>query len=106
MAPRRTDLVTAGNPLFYVLADRPNPTRYDIEAPGVVTSAPVQREIVRDLERTRPRVVVRDTSRRRPPRASPTRPGESSGVTLLDDYLARAYRPLERHGPLVVLERR
>ena len=51
----RSDLVTSGDPLFYVLADRPNPTRYDIPAPGIVTSAPVQREIVRDLERTRPR---------------------------------------------------
>src|SRR5207249_2234129 len=35
----RADLVTSGNPLFYVLAERRNPTRYDIAAPGVVTSA-------------------------------------------------------------------
>ena len=55
----RSDLVTSGDPLFYVLADRPNPTRYDIPAPGVVTSAPVQREIIGDLERARPRMVVR-----------------------------------------------
>jgi hypothetical protein len=103
--PRRSDLVTAGDPLLYLLADRPNPTRYDIEAPGVVTSAPVQREIVRDLERARPRVIVRDTSPATAAR-EPNKAGESSGVTLLDDYVARAYRPLERHGPLVVLVRR
>ena len=105
VVPRRSDLVTAGNPLLYVLADRPNPTRYDIEAPGVVTSAPVQREIVADLERARPRVVVRDTS---PVTAAPepNAAGRSSGVTLLDDHLARAYRETARFGPLVLLERR
>ena len=105
VAPRRSDLVTAGNPLLYVLADRPNPTRYDIQAPGVVTSEPVQREIVADLRRTRPRVIVRDTS---PVTAArePNAAGRSSGVTLLDDYIASAYREAERHGALVVLVRR
>ena len=103
--PRRSDLVTAGNPLLYVLANRPNPTRYDIEAPGVVTSEPVQREIVADLQRTRPRVVVRDTS---PVTAArePNAAGRSSGVTLLDEYVARTYREVARHGALEVLERR
>ena len=73
---RRSDRVTSGHPLFYVLADRPNPTRYDIQAPGVVTSAPVQREIVRDLERTRTPLVVRWTarSRRRPSPTAPASP--------------------------------
>jgi hypothetical protein len=104
VATRRADLVTAGDPLLYVLARRPNPTRYDIQAPGVVTSAPVQREIVDDLERARPAVIVRDTS---PVTAAPepNAAGRSSGVRLLDDYLASAYRPLERHGNLVVLVR-
>ncbi len=102
VAPRRSDLVTAGNPLLYVLADRPNPTRYDIQAPGVVTSEPVQREIVADLRRTRPRVVVRDTSPLTAAR-EPNAAGRSSGVTLLDDYIASAYREAERHGALVVL---
>ncbi len=105
VVPARSDLVTAGNPLLYVLAGRPNPTRYDIQAPGVVTSAPVQREIVADLERARPRVVVRDTS---PVTAAPepNAAGRSTGVTLLDDYLAERYREADRHGALVVLERR
>ena len=104
VVPARSDLVTAGNPLLYVLADRPNPTRYDIQAPGVVTSAPVQREIVADLERTRPRVIVRDTS---PVTAArePNAAGRSTGVTLLDDYIAEHYREVERYGPLVLLSR-
>ena len=97
--------MTAGNPLLYVLAGRPNPTRYDIQAPGVVTSEPVQRELVADLERTRPRVIVRDTSRVTAAR-EPNAAGRSSGVTLLDDHIARAYREVERFGAFVVLARR
>jgi hypothetical protein len=105
VATRRSDLVTSGNPLLYVLADRPNPTRYDIQAPGVVTTAPVQREIVRDLERTRTPVVVRWTARVTAAR-EPNRAGESSGVTILDEYLRRAYRRAARYGDYVILERR
>jgi len=105
VATRRSDLVTSGYPLFYVLADRPNPTRYDIQAPGVVTSAPVQREIVADLDSTRPAAVVRDTS---PITAAPepNKAGESSGVRVLDEYLARAYRPVAEYGRFEILERR
>jgi hypothetical protein len=105
VATRRSDLVTSGHPLFYLLADRHNPTRYDIQAPGVVTTAPVQREIVRDLRRTRTPVVVRWTA---PVTAArePNLGGESSGVTLLDDYLRRAYRPEARFGEFLILERR
>jgi hypothetical protein len=105
VATRRSDRVTSGHPLFYVLAERHNPTRYDIQAPGVVTSAPVQREIVRDLSRTRTPVVVRWTA---PLTAAPepNLAGESSGVTVLDDYLRRAYRPEASFGSFVILERR
>ncbi len=99
---QRADLVTSGNPLFYVLADRPNPTRYDIAAPGVVTTAAVQREIVRDLERARPRLVVRWTA---PITAEdePNRAGESTGVRILDQYLAGRYRQVAKLGYYVML---
>ena len=105
VATRRADLVTSGHPLLYVLAGRRNPTRYDIPAPGVVTSAPVQREIVRDLERTRTPLVVRWSD---PVTAAPepNAAGRSSGVRLLDEYLARRYRPAERVGSFRLLERR
>jgi hypothetical protein len=71
----------------------------------VVTTELVQREIVRDLGRTGTRVVVRWTD---PASAAPepNRAGESSGVTLLDDHLARAYRRAARFGEYVVLVRR
>jgi hypothetical protein len=98
----RADLVTSGHPLFYVVADRPNPTPYDIAAPGVVTSAPVQREIVRDLRRARPRVVLRWTAPVTAQR-EPNLAGRSSGVTILDDYLRADYRLARRFGFYLLL---
>jgi hypothetical protein len=105
VATRRSDLVTSGHPLLYVLAGRANPTRYDIPAPGVVTSAPVQREIIRDLERTRTPMVVRWTAAVTAT-AEPNAAGRSSGVRLLDDYLARSYREVGRAGSFRLLARR
>ena len=100
----RSDLVTSGDPLFYVLADRPNPTRYDIPAPGIVTSAPVQREIIGDLERTRPRLVVRFAA---PITAAPEpdRAGQSSGVHILDQYLAANYHQVAKFAYYEILAR-
>jgi hypothetical protein len=100
----RADLVTSGNPLFYVLADRPNPTFYDIAAPGVVTSAPVQRKIIADLQRTKPLVMrwadpVTEVH-------EPNKAGKSSGVVLLDDYLRANYTQTARFGNYVMLEPR
>ena len=105
VATKRSDLVTSGAPILYVLADRPNPTRYDIAAPGVITSAPVQEEIVRDLEANGVRTVVRWTD---PLSAAhePNRAGESTGVTVLDDYLASTYTRAARYGDYVLLRRR
>jgi len=99
---RRADITTAGAPLFYVLAERPNPTRYDIAAPGVVTSAPVQEEIVGDLRSARPPVIVRWNS---PQTAAPepNRAGRSSGVRILDRYVDSTYREAARFGQWVVL---
>jgi hypothetical protein len=104
VAPRRSDLVTAGAPLLYVLADRPNPTRYDIAAPGVVTTEPVQEEIVRDIQDNGVRVVIRWTD---PVSAEhePNRAGRSSGVTILDAYLAGSFRRVARYGDYELLAR-
>jgi hypothetical protein len=105
VANPRFDLVRVGNPLVYVLVGRPNPTRYDVMQPGVVTTAQVQREIVGDLERARPRIVIRWLS---PVADQPedNGAGRSSGVRLLDRYLARAYLPERRFGDYLVLRRR
>ena len=78
VANPRYDLVKVGNPLVYVLLDRPNPTRYDVMQPGVVTTAEVQREIVADLERAGPGSWSAG-SRRWPRRRSQTARGARAG---------------------------
>jgi len=101
----RADLVTSGAPMVYVLADRPNATRYDIAAPGVVTSAPVQREITRDLTEAGLPLVVRYVADITAA-PEPNRAGRSTGVRILDEFYARNYRTVRRFGAYLVLERR
>ncbi|HEX6698618.1 MAG TPA: hypothetical protein VF080_17545 [Solirubrobacteraceae bacterium] len=103
VAPPRYDRVRVGDPMLNVLLDRPNPTRYDVVQPGVVTTAKVQREMARDLGGTP--VVVRWLSplaREREPNGS----SRSSGVFVLDRAIARGYRPTARFGDYVVFVRR
>jgi hypothetical protein len=103
VAPPRYDRVRVGDPMLNVLLDRPNPTRYDVVQPGVVTTAKVQREMAGDLRGTP--VVVRWLSalaREREPNGS----SRSSGVFVLDRAIARGYRPVARFGDYVVLVRR
>jgi hypothetical protein len=87
-----------------VLVARRNPTRYDVMQPGVVTTAGVQREMVADLDRTRTPIVIRWLS----PVASAPEPngaGKSSGVRILDRYIASRYREVRRFGDYAVLRR-
>jgi hypothetical protein len=45
------------SPLLYVLADRPNPTRFDHLNPGAASTAQIQ-QVIADLQRSNVRVVV------------------------------------------------
>jgi hypothetical protein len=102
VANPRFDLVHAGDPLLYVILGHPNPTRYDVMQPGVVTTASVQRQIIASLQRSRCRVVIRWLD----PRASlrePNGAGRSSGVHILDRYLTSHFRPIARFGVYQVL---
>jgi hypothetical protein len=98
----RTDRVTAGDPLLYLITGHPNATRYDVMQPGVVTTAPVQREIVRSLQGAHTQVVVRwlDPRAEQPEANGSSR---SSGVHILDDYLRSRYHPVARYGVYQVL---
>jgi hypothetical protein len=102
VANPRHDRVTAGDPLLYVILGHPNPTRYDVMQPGLVTTASVQRQIVDSLRRSKTKVVIRWLD----PRAEAIEPNgsaRSSGVHILDRYLAAAYRPYARFGVYQVL---
>ncbi|HEU4975919.1 MAG TPA: hypothetical protein VFT50_12570 [Baekduia sp.] len=104
-APPRYDRVRVGDTLLYVLLDRTNPTRYDVVQPGVVTTAAVQREMIGDLQRSDTRLVVRwlaPTARATEDNGS----ARSSGVHLLDDWIAARFRPVGRYGDYLLLQRR
>ncbi len=105
VANPRFDRVRVGDPLLYIILNRPNPTRYDVMQPGLVTTAPVQREIIRSLRRDRTRLVVRWLN---PTASAPEHDGagHSSGVHLLDRYLAAHFRRHATYGYYEVLTRR
>lgn len=103
VANPRFDLVHAGDPLLNVVLERPNPTRYDVMQPGVVTTARVQREMVGELRTTRLVVVWHDT---RATLREDNPAGRSSGVHILDAYLRSAFRPVARFGVYEVRLRR
>jgi hypothetical protein len=103
VANPRHDLVHAGDPLLNVILDRPNPTRYDVMQPGIVTTAKVQGEMVRELAATSLVVVWHD------PRATMREDnpaGRSSGVHVLDEYLRSAFQRVARFGVYEVRTRR
>ena len=70
--------------------------------PGVVTTAPVQNEIVDSLQRAHTRVVVRWLDPRGE-QVEPNGSSRSSGVHILDDYLRGHYHPIARYGVYQVL---
>jgi len=95
----RSDLVRFNQPLVYVLAGRPNPTRRDF---GIQTGAAAQRELVAELARDRPRAIVRWTSPATTVR-EPNLRGRPTGVRILDRWLADRYRLLARYGDYEIL---
>lgn len=104
-APPRYDRVRVGDTLLYTLLRRENPTRYDVVQPGVVTTAKVQRDMARDLERTKTPLVVRWDAPVAE-MAEDNGSGRSSGVEILDDYIDAHYVRVGRYGDYLLLKRR
>jgi hypothetical protein len=85
-------------PLFYFLADRPNPTRFDHVLPGALTVEEMA-ETIAGLETARPRYVLWDEVGVVDFRTDPAnRP--------LSDYIWRCYGQVANFPPYLVLERR
>ncbi|CAA9487356.1 MAG: hypothetical protein AVDCRST_MAG13-1540, partial [uncultured Solirubrobacteraceae bacterium] len=106
VAPPRFDRVSVGHPLLQVILRRPNPTRHDVMQPGVVTTAQVQRELIGDLAATRPSPLIVRWLAPAARRAEPNGSARSSGVALLDDWIAARYVPWLRTGDYLVLRPR
>jgi len=100
----RHDRVFANDAMFYFLMERPNPTRYQELHPGLTNTAPVQREMIADLERNRVKFVV--LTNMFEGASEPNDSALSTGVTLLDDYIKAHYRFQNTIGSYTILRRR
>jgi len=96
---RRSDLVRFNQPLVYLAANRPNPTRDDY---AIQTSAAGQRSLVAELARDRPRAIVRWTDPASVER-EPNLRGRPTGVRVLDSWVADRYRLLASAGDYEIL---
>lgn len=98
----RHDIVLANDASLYFMAQRQPAIAWNEMNPGTVTTAAVQEQIIRDLDRQQVRFAVLVGVA---PSIEPNRSAVSSGVFLLDRYLRDKYKPVAVFGPYAVLER-
>ena len=96
----RHDLLAGNDVLLYFAAERQAGVRDYSMAPGITTRRDVQQRIVDDLQRNNVALIVLGDNGIPP---EPNRSRESSGVTLLDDYIAANYRIVQQFGSYFVL---
>lgn len=96
----RHDLLAGNDVLLYFAAERQAGVRDYSMMPGITTRRDVQQRIVDDLQRNNVALIV--LSDNGIPQ-EPNRSRESSGVTLLDDYIAANYRIVQQFGSYFVL---
>ncbi len=99
----RHDRIFVNDVMFYFLVERHSATRYHELHPGQATTLPVQEEIVADLERNQTRYIVLSDMFNEV--CEPNDSCESTGVTLLDDYIRYHYSTVAQYGAYRVLSR-
>jgi hypothetical protein len=97
------DRVFVNEPMFYFLAQRDAATRYHELHPGVATTAPVQTEIANDLEKNQVKYLVLSNAYEEV--REPNESAVSSGVKILDNYIAEHYLPVMQIGPYAIWKR-
>ncbi len=97
----RHDKILLNDVVFYFLADRPSATRWHHMDPGVQTTAPVQLEMIAELQGKRPPYIVLETNWDNA--HEPNGSAVSSGVVLLDDYLRANFAAIASFGSIQVL---
>lgn len=90
IATMRHDRIFANPEVLYFATNRASPTRWDVYDPGYQTRSDIQQVIINDLRRKDVRWIVRDASF--DAIVEPNDSARSSGVFLLDSYLATHYR--------------
>ena len=99
----RHDKIFANDVLLYFALNRRPATKWYQFDPGLQTSAPIQQEIIGELERTKPKLIVLEAqwSDVKEPNGSAL-----SDATLLDDYLRQTFEPAATFGQNSILQRR
>lgn len=85
----RHDRIFTNDVLFYFLAERESATKYYELHPGVATTLEVQEEIVADITAAGVKCIVLKEETRI---ETENKSGESSGVTLLDDFIRHNFQ--------------
>ena len=98
----RHDKLYVNNIMFYFLARRTPATRWYHFDPGLQNRADTQRTMIADLTARQTRMVVLD--RTWDMISEPNGSARSSGVTLLDDFIAARYHRVAEFGPYLILE--
>ncbi|HEX8415078.1 MAG TPA: hypothetical protein VF637_14515 [Sphingomicrobium sp.] len=96
----RHDLFVINNVALYFVMNRSPATHWYTFDPGLQTRADIQTAIVRDLKRFRVRWIISDSSKDHV--TEPNASSVSSGVTMLDRWIARNYRVVRRFPPATI----
>ena len=85
----RHDRIVFNDVLFYFASGRLSATKWHHFDPGLQTSLTIQSEMVSELEHARPRLIVLNSEWE--DLREPNQSAESSGVTILDEYIRTHY---------------
>jgi hypothetical protein len=99
----RNDRVLANDNIVYFAGQRLPATKWSQFDPGIQNSAVIQTEMVQELERSRPPLIVLDSQFENT--KEPNDSSRSTGVTLLDDYIHARYSEVETFGALAIWQR-
>ena len=97
------DKIFINDVMLYFLMDRKCPTRYQELHPGLANTEPVQREMIADLEKHKPRYMV--TTDKFDGVVEANDSAKSTHVKLLDTYLSKQYYYIKTIGAYMIYKR-
>jgi len=100
----RHDKIFINDMAFYFVANREPATKWHHFDPGLQTSAAIQQDMIGELRRTRPPVIVLESTW--DDAAEPNESAIGSGVTLLDEYIKQTYETVATFGDNIILRPR
>lgn len=96
------DQITINNVILYFLAGHPSSTKYHELHPGIVTTLPVQNEIINELKNNVKYIILwngMDYYR------EPNKSNETSSVTALDDFIKSNYKVIKIIGNYTIYKK-